>query len=644
MTNGKADVRGVLLTFIPMATATISLVSSSAIVAMIYRSNKKLKDSYRRIIFGMSMFDICSSFAVTFKIFKSTPESSNANMWLHLGNQTSCNVLTFLHILGTVGVTMYSLNINIYYFYLVKRNMKEKDFREKIEPFLHAVPALWSISGAIYFWAAKLMNPSTVMGTCFIAATPLGCNKDDEVDCEGAGDKVFLITMLYMGCPLVLCFALSIVLLVAIWYKVRSQEKRMDKYRFKRVSFKMRVSLKDQESLEVLDVEKEGDGDGSNAILKALKARINHRRQMKRTPSKSREFLTCAFWYAAAFVITFTFPFIVIISALTGAEAPFALKILSRLLQPLQGLFNMLVYTRPHVRNYRSSHPESKWLEALLHVVSKGGDDDRTAMQRSRNSTMSHNRRSSISNNLQGSTDCPTRSKSMFGPVRRDSLSNHLQSTACLSSPLAPQDAGMLLIKTPIVPSPNAMVPIGRRRSTLILGESFGSHADSPLSKEKKQTKKEVVQDLENDDMVSREASEKKLVSHKNDNDNDQAGHESSTPYSSDVGFDSEEITSSEMYEIFSSITSESVNLTYDLNPLLQSNLVSTDSEPNSALGDESFATHSLDENIVDAKITPISNEMMTDEPLGVLDGTAEPIEDGNLHAFNDNDENMELE
>ncbi len=109
-------------------------------------------------------------------------------MWLPLGNQASCSVLTFLHVVGTVGVTMYSLNINIYYFYLVKRNMKEKDFRKKIEPFLHAVPILWTIAGAIYIWAAKLMNPTTVMGACFIAATPLGCNRDDEVGCEGAGD------------------------------------------------------------------------------------------------------------------------------------------------------------------------------------------------------------------------------------------------------------------------------------------------------------------------------------------------------------------------------------------------------------------------------------------------------------------------
>lgn len=258
----------------------------------------------------MSVYDILSSFAATFKIFKSTPDSVDAGMWLPLGNQASCNILTFVHIIGTVGVTMYSLNINIYYFYLVKRNMREEDFRKRIEPWLHTFPALWSISGAIYIWAAKLMNPTTTLGACFISATPLGCNKDDKIDCEGAGDKVFLITMVYMGIPLILCLVISIALLIAIWHKVRSQEKRMDKYRLRRVSFKMHVSLKDQESLELLDVEKETDGDGKNAILKALRERINRRRQMKRTPSKSREFLSSAYWYAAAFMITFTFPYI----------------------------------------------------------------------------------------------------------------------------------------------------------------------------------------------------------------------------------------------------------------------------------------------------------------------------------------------
>ena len=46
----------------------------------------------------------------------------------------------------------------------------------------------------------------------------------------------------------------------------------------------------------------------------------------------------------------------------------------ARVVKPLQGLFNILVYCRPHIRTYRVRHPESSWITAFLKTLENGGD------------------------------------------------------------------------------------------------------------------------------------------------------------------------------------------------------------------------------------------------------------------------------
>mmetsp|Transcript_22498 Transcript_22498/g.32923 ORF Transcript_22498/g.32923 Transcript_22498/m.32923 type:complete len:242 (+) Transcript_22498:30-755(+) len=60
-----------------------------------------------------------------------------------------------------------------------------------------------------------------------------------------------------------------------------------------------------------------------------------------------------------------------------GFEPSFPVLIISRFFQPLQGLFNILIYTRPHVKAVRDNDESLSWFRALLHVVNSGGDRGR---------------------------------------------------------------------------------------------------------------------------------------------------------------------------------------------------------------------------------------------------------------------------
>jgi hypothetical protein len=154
---------------VPMTVAPMSCVASATIMFMILRSKKKLKDPYRRIIFCMSMYDIFSSLPVALRPFKVLLTSSGHSS-LALGTQASCDLLTYIQIVGVVGTPMYSLSLNIYYLFVIKYRMRERHFRRKVEPFIHIIPALWTLGGATFALFSKMFNPgkSNIFLDCWL--------------------------------------------------------------------------------------------------------------------------------------------------------------------------------------------------------------------------------------------------------------------------------------------------------------------------------------------------------------------------------------------------------------------------------------------------------------------------------------------
>lgn len=64
------------------------------------------------------------------------------------------------------------------------------------------------------------------------------------------------------------------------------------------------------------------------------------------------------------------------------------LLVLVRLFNPLQGMLNILVFTRPHVAKERTKNPSLSWWGAFKKVVASGGDDDDERTNRLRRGVM----------------------------------------------------------------------------------------------------------------------------------------------------------------------------------------------------------------------------------------------------------------
>lgn len=105
----------------------------------------------------------------------------------------------------------------------------------------------------------------------------------------------------------------------------------------------------------------------------------NNENNENNNPSNSRvdkEVIAQALLYMSCFFLTYIFTIIVNVAKIQGKEAPFTLQLLARLTLPMQGIFNILAYTRPHIVSLRRRNPEYSWWKAFVVVFKAGGDND----------------------------------------------------------------------------------------------------------------------------------------------------------------------------------------------------------------------------------------------------------------------------
>ena len=76
-----------------------------------------------------------------------------------------------------------------------------------------------------------------------------------------------------------------------------------------------------------------------------------------------------------------------------GRPSPYYIMQLARTFNPLQGLFNVLIYCRPHIKALRKRNPEYSWFGAFFETLRNGGDNN--AVGQSHRATSNHGKRRS---------------------------------------------------------------------------------------------------------------------------------------------------------------------------------------------------------------------------------------------------------
>ena len=346
----------IAITITQSLSGSISLVGSATIIYRLFRSKTKLASPFTRLLFCLCAGDIILS--STF-IASTMPSPPTESVWGSIGTVTTCEIQGFLSTFAVLIVSFYNAALCAYYLCVIKYNISDSLFSERVEPYLHFISWVWSLSVTLCLLLYENYNPSDTV--CWAGPYPSDCISNPEVDCI-RGDDAIILRNILLPIPIFFVFVSYLTMLVIIWCSVKRQENRMNQYRF-------------QSQMELRN-----EDENERTFLSFVRSCCTKRRiregRVRRT--KLKEIEIQAYLYFASFMLTFgTLTIVRILDPDKGiGETPFLALIIGRIFFPLQGLFNVLVYMRPEVSSVLRQNPNISYPRAFI-VAMKTFDVDR---------------------------------------------------------------------------------------------------------------------------------------------------------------------------------------------------------------------------------------------------------------------------
>jgi len=311
-----------------MVTGSISVISSLTIIVLILRSDRRLSDTFHRIMVGHSLADIFLSLAISFGTIPS-PKGEYAAEFAR-GNTSTCDAQGFFYLFGGASAPVYSLCLQLYFVLRIKYNMPIKKLVKNVEPFLHAAPIIYGLIAAIVPLSLGSIN-GTSTNPCYITSYPFGCddtvpdelklNKGEECT-RGVKVNARLLRWTLGGIPCILIFISLCVTTWMMYSAMRELELKKLKHMFLPSAEALRATV--------------------------LKDRRIHER--------SHKILKRAFAYLAAFVISFINILIFTVITMTVGYYNSILHLVVWFFYPLQGLYNLIVFLWPKVMKVREQN------------------------------------------------------------------------------------------------------------------------------------------------------------------------------------------------------------------------------------------------------------------------------------------------
>ena len=335
-----------------------------------------LSSTFHRLLFGLSIADILSSFWLMLSTLMS-PTYTSGYIWNPRGNVHSCDTQGFFLFLGIMGAPLYNCSLCFYYLAVVKFNKKDAFIRKKLEPFFHAVPILVSVTGAIIILAKESFNANG--SYCWINERNSYC-EIESVSCERGKDVKILFSIFAVG-PIIILPIVIVTTMVVMYREVIKIEKKLSKYGVGA----LRQNLGDNKKN---DHQSDDANSASNKKSTIQRVRVwwtnlwpfnkSSARPSRSNNSRlqSRVILHKAILYSLAFLCTYIFPFVTSIQYWAEYQTSSTLKILASTCFPLQGFFNFLVFIHPKVTNKKRTKKLS-WFQSFVTALKSRGDKNK---------------------------------------------------------------------------------------------------------------------------------------------------------------------------------------------------------------------------------------------------------------------------
>ena len=295
---------------IPRFTGGISVISSSMIIYMIFRSRQKLSTIYHRIMFGMSLADILTSVAMLLTTLPMPTELSfdcpTSFAGTRLGNRQTCEAQGFFFFFGYIAMFSYNGTLFLYYTCTIAFQMKEEQIVKYVEPLIHLIPWVLGLTVSI---------PPLVRGSIKATSVDAWCMVTSDID------KMVMILALVF-------FVTLIIEIILMLWKVYKLEIEM-------------ALLRDETP----------NNEQNSTLMRASQSLHN-------TKIIGKQALA---YYLSFMISTSSF----FARSVTRRAVPSFIIYMGFILAPLQGFFNVLIFVSHKVYNYRRVNSDISRLKVI---------------------------------------------------------------------------------------------------------------------------------------------------------------------------------------------------------------------------------------------------------------------------------------
>lgn len=341
-----------------ITTSSMSIVASLAIITSIIKTNS-LKTPYARLIFSLSIADVLHS--VPFMLGPFIPPKTFYPAEWAIGNYTSCRIFGIMGQIGAILSILHYTMLSFYYVCKIARKLSDQQFEvryeRKLRILIHFFIVVYVPISLSVTWGGPDRNGFYCTMTNVMKAD---CN-EDLVACQWDVRRIKSATRLalFYGCLVCAVFLTTLVCMGLIIYHAMMRD---------RVYRQLQPSNMTRNSQSQVSNERTSQASSTVTAhsIMAKNLRILYLRQ-----TFLQGFLFC-FSFLFCY-IPFLIYILIIFRDNTATVSQGHLFAISTL-QPLSGILNILIYTRPAIVHLRRLFPDMSWLKAFVTVLKSGGE------------------------------------------------------------------------------------------------------------------------------------------------------------------------------------------------------------------------------------------------------------------------------